>query len=117
MQLNLKVKNIKKNVGEIYIAVYDNEKDYMKNRFTEAIAKVETEGELDVALKISAGKYAISIFHDVNMDGELNTNFMGIPKEPYGFSNNPKSTFGPPSFEQSLFEFSEDRQGIEVELK
>jgi uncharacterized protein (DUF2141 family) len=117
MQLNLKVQNIKKAVGDIYIAVYDNEDDYMENRFAEAIAKVESEGSLEVVLKIPYGKYAVTIFHDVNQDAELSTNFMGIPKEPYGFSNNPKSTFGPPSFEQSLFEFSEDGQGIEVELK
>jgi uncharacterized protein (DUF2141 family) len=62
------------------------------------------------------GKYAISIFHDTNEDGELSTNFIGIPKEPYGFSNNPKAKFGPPSFEQSLFEFVEDGQVIEIEL-
>jgi uncharacterized protein (DUF2141 family) len=117
MQLNLKVQNIKKAVGDIYIAVYDNEDDYMENRFAEAIANVESEGSLEVVLKIPYGKYAVTIFHDVNQDGELSTNFMGIPKEPYGFSNNPKSTFGPPSFEQSLFEFKAPGQWIEIELK
>lgn len=117
MQLNLKVQNIKKAVGDIFIAVYDNEKDYMENRFAEAIAKVESEGALEVALQIPFGKYAVTIFHDVNQDGELSTNFIGIPKEPYGFSNNPKSSFGPPSFEQSLFEFKAPGQWIEIDLK
>jgi uncharacterized protein (DUF2141 family) len=117
MELNLKVKNIKKSVGVIYITVYDNEEDYMENRYAGAIAKVESEGSLEAVLKIPYGKYAVTIFHDVNEDEELNTNFIGIPKEPYGFSNNPKSSFGPPSFEQSLFEFSEDGQRIEIELK
>jgi uncharacterized protein (DUF2141 family) len=105
-----------KSVGVIYITVYDNEEDYMENRYAGAIAKVESEGSLEAVLKIPYGKYAVTIFHDVNEDEELNTNFIGIPKEPYGFSNNPKSSFGPPSFEQSLFEFSEDGQRIEIEL-
>lgn len=115
--LLLKVTNIKKVQGDIYIAVYDNAEDYMENRFAEAIAPVKSEGELETELKIPFGKYAVTIFHDVNSDTELNTNFLGIPKEPYGFSNNPKSSFGPPSFEQSLFEFIEDGQQIEIELK
>lgn len=117
--LNLKVTNIKKAVGDIYVAVFSDEKAYMKDdqRFAEAIAKVETEGEVDIQLQIPIGKYAVTIFHDVNGDAELSTNFIGIPKEPYGFSNNPKSTFGPPSFEESVFEFKEDGQQIEIELK
>jgi uncharacterized protein (DUF2141 family) len=80
----------------------------MENRFAEAIAPVEKEGEMETEVKIPYGKYAVTIFHDVNGDTELNSNFMGIPKEPYGFSNNPRAMFGPPSFEQSLFEFKED---------
>lgn len=101
------------------MAVFSDEKAYMKDdqRFAEAIAKVETEGEVDIQLQIPIGKYAVTIFHDVNGDAELSTNFIGIPKEPYGFSNNPKSTFGPPSFEESVFEFKEDGQQIEIELK
>jgi uncharacterized protein (DUF2141 family) len=47
MELNLKVKNIKKSVGVIYITVYDNEEDYMENRYAGAIAKVESEGSLE----------------------------------------------------------------------
>jgi uncharacterized protein (DUF2141 family) len=115
--LKLKIVNIKKVQGDIYIAVYDNEQDYMENRFAEAIAPVEKEGEMETEVKIPYGKYAVTIFHDVNGDTELNSNFMGIPKEPYGFSNNPRAMFGPPSFEQSLFEFKEDGQQIEINLK
>lgn len=117
MALKVMVKNIKSAKGAIYIAVYDNAEDYMENRFAEAIAPVEAEGELEAELKVPFGKYAVTIFHDKDDSGELNTNFLGIPKEPYGFSNNPKSSFGPPSFEQSLFTFSEDGQRIEIVLK
>jgi len=114
--LILKVTNIKKAVGDIYVAVYNNEKDYMENRFAEAIVAVESENELEVKIEMPKGKYDISIFHDTNEDGELSTNFLGIPKEPYGFSNNPKAKFGPPSYEESLFEFKADGQVIEIEL-
>lgn len=47
------------------------------------------------------GNYAISVHHDENNDGELNTNLFGAPKEGVGFSNNPKFRFAPPSFEEA----------------
>ena len=48
-------------------------------------------------------RYAVSVFHDLNMDQKLNTNFFGIPKEPLGFSNNPRLLFGPPAFSKASF--------------
>ena len=47
------------------------------------------------------GACAVKVFHDVNNNGKLDTNWMGIPTEPYGFSNDAMGTFGPPSFEQA----------------
>lgn len=115
--LILKVTNIKKAVGDIYVAIYNNKTDYMENQFSEAMIPVESKAAHEIILELPTGKYAITIFHDINQDGELSTNFLGIPKEPYGFSNNPKAKFGPPSFEESLFEFKEKGQVIEIELK
>ena len=114
--LILIVQNINTIEVNIFVAVYDHENDYMRNRFAEAIAEVKSECDLEIELKIPLGKYAITIFHDVNNDAKLNTNFLGIPKEPYGFSNNPESHFGPPGFKQALFEFREDGQVVEVLL-
>ncbi len=49
------------------------------------------------------GRYGIRLFHDVDGNGELNANIMGIPTEPFGFSNNAPPRFGPPSFEAAAF--------------
>ncbi len=46
-------------------------------------------------------RLAIAAHHDRNDNGKLDKNALGIPTEPYGFSNNPRGMFGPPSFEQS----------------
>ncbi|MGL5795737.1 MAG: DUF2141 domain-containing protein, partial [Waterburya sp.] len=48
------------------------------------------------------GSYALAIFHDVNGDGELNRDFLGIPQEGFGFSQNPEIYTSPPSFEESV---------------
>lgn len=49
------------------------------------------------------GEYAVKVFHDLNDNGRMDTNLFGIPKEPYGFSNNAMGTLGPPSFEEAKF--------------
>jgi uncharacterized protein (DUF2141 family) len=117
LNLKLKITNIKDADGAIFIAVYTDAKTYMKERFAEAIVPVKDKGIVETEIEIPKGKYAVTIFHDVNGDSELNTNFMGIPKEPYGFSNNPKSSFGPPNFKEASFDFTEDGQQIEIVLK
>lgn len=50
-------------------------------------------------------KLAVSAHHDKNTNDKLDKNPLGIPTEPYGFSQNPKRGFGPPSFEEALFEY------------
>ncbi|MBK7290922.1 MAG: DUF2141 domain-containing protein [Chitinophagaceae bacterium] len=42
---------------------------------------------------------SIAILHDENDDGKMNSNFLGLPKEGYGFSNNVMGNFGPPLFQ------------------
>ncbi len=62
------------------------------------------------------GTYAVTLFHDENGNGRLDTNFLRIPKEGYGFSNNPKKRAGPPPFEQAKFPVEQPECSIEVKL-
>lgn len=60
-------------------------------------------GKVSVVLKdLPDGPLAISLFQDANANGRMDMNAMGIPVEPYGFSNNAAGNFGPPTFEQAL---------------
>jgi uncharacterized protein (DUF2141 family) len=47
------------------------------------------------------GDYAVAAIHDENSNARLDKNFLGIPKEGFGFANNPRVTFGPASFKES----------------
>ena len=75
---------------------YDTEQGCLTRvvRVVGSTAEITYEG-------LEEGRYAIKTFHDVNDNGELDTNWIGIPLEPYGFSNDAMGTFGPPSFEQA----------------
>lgn len=52
---------------------------------------------------IAPGTYAVALFHDENGNGKLDTNFLGIPREGVGVSNNKMRTLGPPTWEDSKF--------------
>lgn len=65
---------------------------------------------------LPAGVYAVSVFHDENLNEKLDKNFMGMPKEGYGASNNPKKKMGPPSFEETKSQFSGKDQSLDIKL-
>src|SRR5919201_995857 len=55
---------------------------------------------------IPAGTYAVAVFHAEHNETQMETGLFGKPKQGYGFSNNPSSIFGPPSFDSAAFSYS-----------
>ena len=60
------------------------------------------------------GTYAVSVFHDENSNGRLDSNFLGIPREGVGASNNAKGHFGPPSFRDASFAYSGSHMDLKI---
>lgn len=106
-QINVEIQNIDKNSGQIFIALYNSDDTYMDQdkAFKTAIVKVENNKVSYSFENIPEGEYAIALFQDLNNDEKLNTNFVGIPKEPYGFSNNARGVFSNPSYDETKFDF------------
>jgi uncharacterized protein (DUF2141 family) len=67
-------------------------------------------------LELPYGKYAVSVMHDTNMNDKLDTNFLGIPKEGVGISNNVKGTFGAPKFKDASFDLNGSDVTTTIEL-
>lgn len=65
---------------------------------------------------LAPGRYAVAVFHDENENGKLDTNLIGMPKEPVGVSNNAKAHFGPPRFEDAAFPVGEDSINMTIQL-
>lgn len=57
---------------------------------------------------LKPGRYSFQYIHDENSNKELDTNLIGMPKEGFGYSNNAKGKFGPPDFEDTIFEIKGD---------
>jgi uncharacterized protein (DUF2141 family) len=65
---------------------------------------------------VALGSYAVYVFHDEDSDKKLKTNFIGMPKEGMGVSNNAKGHFGPPKYEDAKFNFNNSDQTITISL-
>ena len=66
--------------------------------------------------ELAEGKYAVAVFHDENKNGILDKNYLGIPTEAYGFSNNARRTFSAPSFKEAEVILNSDL-AISITLK
>ncbi len=116
-ELNVTVNNVKTIKGDLLVAVYDKEEHYNTNTHWVAVKKLKV-AETSIVLDfpdLPAGNYAVKLFQDENENGQIDKNFMGIPTEPYGFSNNGGS-YGPPSFDEAKVAVDETTN-IEIQLR
>ena len=103
--------------GMFGVSLYNSKKGFPgkhEEAFASTLKKVTRTNDSVIFENIPYGNYAISIMHDENNNGKLDTNFLGIPKEGVGVSNNPKIGFGGPKFQNSVFIL--DRKELDVRI-
>lgn len=90
--------------GKIMYALYASEATWLGNPEKGLIGTIKDRKSSVTFTNIPKGVYAISVYHDENDNGELDMNFLGIPKEDTGSSNNAPARFGPPKWKVAEFE-------------
>ncbi|MDB4056266.1 DUF2141 domain-containing protein [Gammaproteobacteria bacterium] len=103
-----------KKSGTLMLAIYNNAEAFEGSVVKEKRSEVGVFKGLELYLEpmdstqlnteIPDGEYAIAFFIDANGNKKLDKNFLGIPKEQYGFSNNAMGTLSAPTFEQAKFQ-------------
>jgi uncharacterized protein (DUF2141 family) len=113
------VTGLKNQSSTLFVAVFDSAKGFPKPEHSRETSTVPvTTDSVDFSLSLpDLTTTGIAIFQDLNGDGKLTKNSFGLPIEPYGFSNNARSTFGPPSFSQSAFQVSERMPSMEITVR
>jgi uncharacterized protein (DUF2141 family) len=118
--LTVELTGLRSNLGVINIGVFSSPEGFPSDA-TRAVRSgsfpVLTLPLLLTFDDLPFGQYAATVHHDENMDGELNTNLLGIPMEGIGFSGNPKIWRGVPAFERSQFEFSSENSTVSIRMK
>ncbi|MEM8524140.1 MAG: DUF2141 domain-containing protein [Bacteroidota bacterium] len=118
--LLLEVENIEVAKGHIWFGVYDSEQSFLNEEKAVAIfgEAVKKEGTLQIKFdQIPFGTYAIAVFHDVNNNGTLDQTFVGIPKEPFAFSQTLRSKWRAPEYEEMKFSFRQANQKLKFKLE
>lgn len=117
--IQLTVIGLENDVGDVKVGLFNSAESFnskTKEKFAGAIIKIQNKKVQYVFPNVPYGEYAIKLFHDEDGDDEVDTNFLGIPTESYGFSNNAKGLFGPPSFEKAKFVVSSDTVRVQIDL-
>ena len=105
-------------IGQIAVALFDSRESFLETAIFDSTQLVAESETLTFEFSdLMPGEYAISTFYDKNENGKLDTRFLGIPKEPFGFSNNPSVLFGPPSFDKTKVQLEDGSVEIEISLK
>ena len=104
--LTVTVNGIKKPKGTIMLGLFDAA-SYNGDGAVNG-AKLTVDGDsVSVTFEgLEPGEYAVRLYHDVNDDGEMNTNPFGMPTEPYAFSNSARGRFGPAKWDDAKFTVS-----------
>jgi uncharacterized protein (DUF2141 family) len=102
--LILKVTGLRSEKGQIRIAVFNSSEKWLREQpIYWSTINVDSQTVTWRINDVLYGDYGVAVFHDENSNGKVDKNVLGIPLEPYGFSNNVKVTFGPPKWEEAKF--------------
>lgn len=114
--LTVAVSNVPDHVGMIRVAVCKKD-EFLKPHCAVVGKAPAVAGTVSVSFQdVPAGIYAVQTYQDRNDDGRLNKSFLGMPREPIGFSRDPKLRFGPPSFTQCAVQLTDAGGTIPVRL-
>ncbi len=105
--LTVNVEGIKTAQGMIMLGLFD-EATYNGDGAVGGASVTVEGGSISTTFEgLAPGEYAVRLYHDVNGDGEMNTNPFGMPTEPYAFSNDAQGRFGPAKWEAAKFTVTE----------
>lgn len=103
-ELTINIGGLKNNAGVIALQLYDHTGNLVKGK----IAEINNKSSKIIIDNLSHGVYSVRYYHDENHNNQLDCNWMNIPTETYGFSNNATARFGTPPLKDREFELDKN---------
>lgn len=97
--LTIRVDNVRSSDGQLMVSLFDKAADFLKRPACAVSAKADAGSTTLVVKDLASGDYAIAVYHDVNGNGKMDSNMMGIPVEPFAFGKDAQGNMGPPAFD------------------
>jgi uncharacterized protein (DUF2141 family) len=115
--LEVRVLGIHELSGELRLSLYNSSENWLEKSVKSVKVPVKSNVVTWNITGLPPGQYAIAGFHDVNLNGECDRNFIGIPTEGFGFSNNIRPVFSAPEWEKTKFDFTFSHKALEITLQ
>ena len=116
--IHVKILDIRNSTGGVACALFESSEgfpnEYLRYATNIMVIKVRDKQARCDFEDIPSGTYALAVVHDENMNGKLDTKWLGIPTEGYGFSNDAKALLGAPSFSAASFPY--DGKNLELTI-
>ena len=117
--IHIEIRGMHNNDGQVMCALYSSP-DGSPKKSEKALAHVnpliaDKQAVCEFS-GVAPGTYDVSVFHDENSNGKLDANFMGIPREGVGASNDARGPLGPPKFDAAAFHFSGGRLNLTIKM-
>ena len=108
LSISFVISKAKSREGQVLCGLYEQEEKWLsRDYFQGAKSEIDEHGRARCVFRgIPAGSYAISAFHDLDRDNQLDRKIFGIPAEPYCASRNARRAFGPPRWRDAVFSFA-----------
>jgi uncharacterized protein (DUF2141 family) len=101
-RLTVRADGLRNDRGVVFVAIFDSQRGFDDKKPVRGNhARPANRSAVVVFDDLPAGRYVVSFIHDENENKKLDTNFLGIPTEGFGFSRNAMGTFGPPGFDDA----------------
>lgn len=96
--LSIRIDKVGSSEGQLMVALYDAG-GFLKQPLRNASVAASAGATSLVIKDLAPGDYGIAVYHDVNGNGKMDRNLMGIPVEPFAFGRNAQGVMGPPGFD------------------
>jgi uncharacterized protein (DUF2141 family) len=117
--IHVQISELRNDKGQMLCALFSSAEAFPKKP-EKAVARLtskigERQATCDFA-GVAAETYAVSVVHDENTNGKMDTNFLGMPREGVGASNDAKGHMGPPKFSAASFEYHGGRLDLKIHV-
>lgn len=117
-KVTIRIEGLKSNSGNVKVALCNSLENYKDHKapFKGLILPIKNNTAEVTLYDLPVGFYAVKAFHDQNDNNNLDTNFLGIPIEDYGFSNNARGIIGPPSWNNAKILINQNSNTIVIKI-
>lgn len=115
--LEVVVTKVKDATGNVRVGLFKDEETFLEKAIYGEIVKAQKDQVTVVFKNIPPGTYGVSVIHDENENGELDSGTFGIPKEGFGFGNDAMGTFGPPGFKKASITVEPGKRSISIGMR